>query len=128
MKSINIKDFDNNEHVVSEYDLKRLALFNLTLNPIPEVTEISGYLGALESYYLDNNDELKEIFDIVNYSSLGKQYYSNLFEMFYLDQKIQDGEVKIDDVSERYNQLVKDKEIIVSLSTSNELEINAKTR
>lgn len=120
MKNINIKDFDDNEHVISEYDLKRLALFNLTLDPVPEVSEIAGYAGALSHYYIEKSDELKPIFDVVNNSSLGKQYYTVLLEMFLLDKAIQDGEIKLDDVSERYNQLVKDKEMLFNLSMSNE--------
>ncbi len=120
MKNINIKDFDDNEHVVSEYDLKRLALFNLTLDPIPEVSEIAGYSGALSNYYLDKSDELKPVFDVVNNSSLGKQYYAVLLEMFLLDKAIQDGEIKLDDVSARYNQLVKNKEMIFNLAMPNE--------
>ena len=120
MKNINIKDFDDNEHVISEYDLKRLALFHLTLHPVPEVSEIAGYAGALSHYYIDKSDELKPIFDVVNNSSLGKQYYTVLLEMFLLDKAIQDGEIKLDDVSERYNQLVKDKEMLFNLSMSNE--------
>ena len=101
MKKIKFKDFDNNENIVSEYDMKRLALFNLTLDPIPEETEIVGYLGALDNYYMANDDELKTIYDAVKLSYFGKKYYANLLE---------------------------DKNKIISIIDSKELENEVKTR
>lgn len=128
MKNIKFKDFDDNEYDISEYDMKRLALFNLTLKPISEVTEIVGYLGALDNYYMTNNDDLKSTYDAVKLSYFGKKYYANLLEMFILDQMIQDGEIKIEDVSERYNNLVENKDKILNILDSNEYENNVKTR
>ena len=128
MKNIKFKDFDDNEYDISEYDMKRLALFNLTLKPISEVTEIVGYLGALDNYYLANDDELKSTYDAVKLSYFGKKYYANLLEMFILDQMIQDREIKIEDVSERYNNLVENQDKILNILDSNEYENNVKTR
>ncbi len=128
MKNIKFKDFDDNEYDISEYDMKRLALFNLTLKPISEVTEIVGYLGALDNYYMANNDELKSTYDAVKLSYFGKKYYTNLLEMFILDQMIQDREIKIEDVSERYNNLVENQDKILNILNSNELENEVKTR
>ena len=128
MKNIKFKDFDDNEYNISEYDMKKLALFNLTLKPISEVTEIVGYLGALDNYYLANDDELKSTYDAVKLSYFGKKYYANLLEMFILDQMIQDREIKIEDVSERYNNLVENQDKILNILDSNEYENNVKTR
>ena len=128
MKNIKFKDFDDNEYDISEYDMKRLALFNLTLKPISEVTEIVGYLGALDNYYMANDDELKSTYDAVKLSYFGKKYYANLLEMFILDQMIQDREIKIEDVSERYNNLVENQDKILNILDSNEYENNVKTR
>ena len=128
MKNIKFKDFDDNEYDISEYDMKRLALFNLTLKPISEVTEIVGYLGALDNYYMTNNDDLKSTYDAVKLSYFGKKYYANLLEMFILDQMIQDREIKIEDVSERYNNLVENQDKILNILDSNEYENNVKTR
>ncbi len=128
MKIIKFKDFYDNEYNISEYDMKRLALFNLTLKPISEVTEIVGYLGALDNYYIANNDDLKSTYDAVKSSYFGKKYYANLLEMFILDQMIQDREIKIEDVSERYNNLVENQDKILNILNSNELENEVKTR
>ena len=128
MKNIKFKDFDDNEYDISEYDMKRLALFNLTLKPISEVTEIVGYLGALDNYYMANDDELKTVYDAVKLSYFGKKYYANLLEMFILDQMIQDREIKIEDVSERYNNLVENQDKILNILNSNELENEVKMR
>ena len=48
--------------------------------------------------------------------------------MFILDQMIQDGEIKIEDVSERYNNLVENQDKILNILNSNELENEVKMR
>lgn len=43
-------------HEISIDDIDSLALFATTLDPLPEMTETSGYTAALEKYYLENSD------------------------------------------------------------------------
>ena len=100
-------ELDNSIKAVKVSDINMLAHKGLSLEPEREITEALGYMAALETYYQDNDDDLKETYMNLVSGSNGKVFLSSTISLSLIETAFRDNGIGEQDI-DVYNKVIAD--------------------
>ena len=94
---------------ISIDDINSLALFAITLEPEPEITESLGHAKALYTYFQnhDNINNFSNCYKKIISNSWGNQFLCTTISLFLLEKELRINGIK-EDLINQYNNIVID--------------------
>ena len=109
---------------ISIDEVNEIALVATTLKPVPAVTEILGYVNALENHFEETNDKRSEFLEKLTSNFYGGEFLCTTIALYLLEKQMRENGIN-DELIERYNvQINKYQDIINTLTIEENKKVN----